>query len=297
MRRTDLALEAREIIEGKEEISGVILEEENKYGNLVKVTKMKIESNHGSQIMGKPKGVYITIESKEEKKEPLLKAIVEQIKKIVEDKGIKKILVVGLGNREITPDALGPWVIDQLFVTRHLIKEFGQEFQKKYNIHDISAIAPGVMAQTGIESGEIIGGIIKKLDIDGIIAIDALAARKVQRLYKTIQITDTGISPGSGVGNNRKVLNKENLGVEVIAIGIPTVVDAETIVEDRVESSLLKAGFSQKEVDIFINQMVHGEDRNMFVTGKEVDEKVKNLSEILAEAINISFVKAFTNLS
>ena len=297
MRRTDLALEAREIIEGKEEISGVILEEENKYGNLVKVTKMKIESNHGSQIMGKPKGVYITIESKEEKKEPLLKAIVEQIKKIVEDKGIKKILVVGLGNREITPDALGPWVIDQLFVTRHLIKEFGQEFQKKYNIHDISAIAPGVMAQTGIESGEIIGGIIKKLDIDGIIAIDALAARKVQRLYKTIQITDTGISPGAGVGNNRKVLNKENLGVEVIAIGIPTVVDAETIVEDRVESSLLKAGFSQKEVDIFINQMVHGEDRNMFVTGKEVDEKVKNLSEILAEAINISFVKAFTNLS
>ena len=156
------------------------------------------------------------------------------------------------------------------------------------------AIAPGVMAQTGMESGEIIGGIIKKLDIDGIIVIDALAARSVQRLYRTVQITDTGISPGAGVGNNRKVLNKENLGIEVIAIGIPTVVDAETIVEDRVESSLIKAGFSKEEVDIFIRQMVHGEDRNMFVTGKEVDEKVKNLSEILAEALNRSFAKAFS---
>lgn len=286
MKRTDLALEEKESIEGNKEIAGVVLEEETMEDGKVKISKVVIKDKHGSEVMRKPMGSYITIETQDVDLESMKEITCSQLKKLFGNLEKSKIMVVGLGNREITPDALGPKVIDQLFVTRHLIREFGKEFQKRNHFLEMCALAPGVMAQTGMESREILQGIIKNITPDVVIVIDALAARNVGRVNRTIQITDTGICPGAGVGNNRKALNKETLGVEVIAIGVPTVVDAETIVEDRVEESLLQAGFSEEEVQVFLKEIRFRKEKNMFVTTKDVDEEINKMSEIISEAIN-----------
>lgn len=286
MKRTDLALEEKESIEGDKEIEGVVLEEKTIEGGKVKISKVQIKDKHGSKVMRKPIGSYITIETKDIDMDSMKDITCSQLKKIIGDFKKQKIMVVGLGNREITPDALGPKVIDQLFVTRHLIREFGKEFQERNHFLEMSALAPGVMAQTGMESREILQGIIKNVMPDVVIIIDALAARNVGRVNRTIQITDTGICPGAGVGNNRKALNKETLGVEVIAVGVPTVVDAETIVEDRVEESLLQSGFSQEEVQVFLKEISFRKEQNMFVTTKDVDEEIHKMSEIISAAIN-----------
>lgn len=286
MKRTDLALEEKESIEGNKEITGVVLEEETMENGKVKISKVEIKDKHGSEVMRKPIGSYITIETKDMDLDSMKEITCSQLKKLFGSVKKEKIMVVGLGNREITPDALGPKVIDQLFVTRHLIREFGKEFQERNHFLEICALAPGVMAQTGMESREILQGIINNIIPDVVIVIDALAARNVSRVNRTIQITDTGICPGAGVGNNRKALNKETLGVEVIAIGVPTVVDAETIVEDRVEESLLQAGFSDEEVQVFLKEIRFRKEQNMFVTTKDVDEEINKMSEIISEAIN-----------
>lgn len=286
MRRTDLALEEKESIKGNQEIPGVVLEQEKMEQEKVKISKVQIKDEKGSKIMRKPIGSYITIESEDMEIEGIEEIICNQLKKLMGNFQKEKILIVGLGNREITPDALGPKVVDRLFVTRHLIREFGKEFQKRNHFLEMCALAPGVMAQTGMESREILQGVIKNVMADVIIVIDALAARNVGRLNRTVQITDTGISPGAGVGNNRKALNKETLGVDVIAIGVPTVVDAETIVEDRVEESLLQAGFSEDEVKVFLNEVQFRREQNMFVTTKDVDEEINKMSEIISDALN-----------
>ena len=160
------------------------------------------------------------------------------------------VLVVGLGNRAVTPDSLGPRVADNLSITRHILKEYGKFAFGKEGVNSVSSIVPGVMAQTGMESMEIVAGVVKETKPDFVIAVDALAARNTKRLNRTIQVTDTGINPGSGVGNHRHGLNEKSLGVPVIAIGIPTVVDAATIVNDTM-SSLLTA-LSQNEECVFI---------------------------------------------
>lgn len=286
MKRTDLALEEKESIEGDKEIAGVVLEEKTMEDGKIKISKVEIKDKHGSKIMRKPIGSYITIETKEVDLECMKDITCNQLKKLFGNLKKNKIMVVGLGNREITPDALGPKVIDQLFVTRHLIREFGKDFQERNHFIEMCALAPGVMAQTGMESREILQGIIENVMPDVVIVIDALAARNVSRVNRTIQITDTGICPGAGVGNNRKALNKETLGVDVIAIGVPTVVDAETIVEDRVEESLLQAGFSGEEVQVFLKEIRFRKEQNMFVTTKDVDEEINKMSEVISEAIN-----------
>lgn len=297
MKRTDLALEVRESIpEDNEEIHGVVLERNKDEEKQMEVTKVLIKDAQGAKVMGKPMGTYITIEAwaLEKKLENHYDELSEVIKNYIEELagGIKdkSVLIVGLGNREVTPDALGPKVVDELFTTRHLIKEFGQDFKEKHNLQTMSALAPGVMAQTGMESGEIIKGIIEETRPDLIIVIDALAARSVNRLNCTVQLTDTGISPGSGVGNNRKALNKDSLGIPVIAIGVPTVVDADTIVEDRLEHMLSKQGFMEEEIQQFIMELNEHAMKNMFVTPKNVDEAVHLISSILAEALNNCFV-------
>ena len=207
--RTDLALERRESIQGDREIHGVILEEETCADGKIKVSTVEIKNDHGSKVMGKPKGTYITVEVEQMNEKDVIRETIVQLKKLLDTNKKKKILVTGLGNREITPDALGPWTIDQLFVTRHLIQEYGEVFQKRNQMRNICAIAPGVMAQTGMEAKEILQGVVEKIEPDVVIVIDALAARSVRRLNRTIQLTNTGISPGAGVGNNRKALNRE----------------------------------------------------------------------------------------
>ncbi|MBR4139759.1 MAG: GPR endopeptidase [Lachnospiraceae bacterium] len=196
----------------------------------------------------------------------------EQIKTLMEE-NVESVLVVGLGNREVTPDALGPEVLGNLYMTRHILREYGSYAFSGKKIASISGIVPGVMAQTGMESLEIIKGIIHETKPQLVIAIDALAARSVKRLGRTIQLADTGINPGSGIGNHRKGLNKESLGVPVIGLGVPTVVDAFTIVYDVCQ-------------DV---ENIPGSLSGMFVTPKNIDETVKNLSYTISEALNMTF--------
>ena len=213
------------------------------------------------------------------------------------------ILVAGLGNRLVTPDALGPQVADNLYITRHIIKEFGRRAYENEQVQPVSAIVPGVMAQTGMESQEIITGIIREVKPDYLIVVDALAARSVRRLGRTIQITDTGIYPGSGVGNHRYSITKETTGIPVIAIGIPTVVEAATIVYDSMSALIdeLAHAESLQPLKTSWNRLTEAEHRNlvrellspqlnhMFVTPKDIDAEIKRMSYTISEAINLAF--------
>lgn len=295
--RTDLALEVRESFEDDDvEIKGVILDEKYIEEKEVKITTVEIKDEQGAKAMQKPIGTYITIEARklQEKDDEYHSSISEEISsyimQLVGDSYQQGVLIVGLGNREVTPDALGPWVVDNLFVTRHLIREYGKEFGEKNHLQSVSALAPGVMAQTGMEVVEILKGLIKETKPGVVIAIDALAARSVERLNTTVQITDTGISPGAGIGNNRQALNEESLGTKVVALGVPTVVDAFTIVRDSLEQALSKQDFTEDEIQKFIlevtdQQTVH----NMFVTSKDIDESMKCISYTISEALNSCF--------
>lgn len=281
--RTDLALEAKEKFEEDNvEIKGVRINEEEK-GENIKVTEVIIETENGAKTMGKPRGSYITIEAPEmiDGDEDYHREISKELAKILKtmlpaEKEELSILVVGLGNREVTPDALGPRVVDNMLITRHIIREFGKYALGTEHSNSISSIVPGVMAQTGMESLEIVRGVIKETNPDYIIAVDALAARSVKRLNRTIQITNTGINPGSGVGNHRHGLNEESVGIPVIAIGIPTVVDAATIVNDAISDYY-------EEADCTLN--------SFFVTPKDIDESIKRLSFTISEGLNIAFEK------
>ena len=289
--RTDLALEARETVQKPDgEIRGVRVEEEQDKEKEIYITRVMIETKNGAKIMGKPVGTYITVEAPgmalpdEGCHREVSEKVARQIKALLPDeKEELSVLVVGLGNRDVTADALGPNVADQLHVTRHVVKEFGKAAYDKNKMHMISALVPGVMAKTGMETCEIIRGVVEQTSPDVIIAIDALAARSTKRLNRTIQITDTGVLPGSGVGNHRHALTKETLGIPVIGIGIPTVVDAGTIVGDAVE---------QVEREMLFLSDIHAvkmaELQNMYVTTKDIDDVVNRLSYTISEAINIA---------
>lgn len=295
--RTDLALERRESFEEDDvEIKGVILEEKEIKEKEMKITTVIIKDEKGAKAMQKPMGTYITIEAPrlQEKDDAYHSSISDEISDVIlslmEKEKKENILIIGLGNREVTPDALGPWVVDNLFITRHLIREYGEEFERKNHLSCVSALAPGVMAQTGMESVEIIRGVMKETKPSVIVAIDALAARSVNRLNTTIQISNTGISPGAGIGNNRQALNEESLGVRVIAIGVPTVVDATTIVRDSMENMLNNQGFSDEEINKFLSEVTeHQSVHNMFVTPKNIDESMKSISFTISEALNSCF--------
>ena len=204
----------------------------------------------------------------------------------------KSILVVGLGNQAITADSLGPLVINNLQMTRHLIREYGLKSTDETILHEVSGIIPGVMGQTGMETSEIIAGVVSVTKPDVVIAIDALAARSTKRLNRTIQITDTGITPGSGVGNHRNGLTEENLNVKVIGIGVPTVVDAATIVHDAM-AHLLET-LEEAEQKEFLAEMISPHLHGMFVTPKDVDETVKYLSFTISEGLNMAFGQQYS---
>ena len=309
--RTDLALETQEKMqEDHVDLKGVRFLEEKVDKNIT-VSTVVIETENGAKTMGKPKGTYITIEAgnMDEEDEDYHREISVQLAKIIRQLIQEKneelsVLVVGLGNREVTPDALGPRVVDNLFITRHIVKEYGKYAFGEKNVNRISSIVPGVMAQTGMESLEIIHGIIDETKPDLVIVIDALAARSTKRLNRTIQVTDTGINPGSGVGNHRHGLNKKSLGIPVISIGIPTVVDAATIVNDTM-FNLIAAMCQSKAFDMLgdslkelndgekyelIRELLSPNLNTMFVTPKDIDESVKRLSYTISEGINIAFM-------
>lgn len=296
-KRTDLALEARESFPGNHvEVQGVVLEKEELLEGKVHITKVQIRDDAGSRAMKKPKGTYVTLESEEllredADREPILLCVCDQLEKMIPSLKKKSVLVVGLGNREVTSDSLGPKMTDHLFITRHFEQEFGMGFMRENDYGCVSAIAPGVMAQTGMEASELVESLVQRIRPELVIVVDALAARSVKRLCTTIQITDTGIAPGAGVGNRRKELTKKTLGVPVVAIGVPTVVDAETIISDHLEGVLQKQGYGEHEIEQFLREMMTRETENVMVTPKNIDESVNRLSEDLADVLNHCFQK------
>lgn len=309
--RTDLALETRErFVSDHVEIPGVSVEETYDEEREIRTTRVVVETENGAKMMGKPVGTYLTIEAPnmavpdEDYHREISKKLAEDIKELVpERKEEVSVLVVGLGNREVTPDALGPYVADHLHVTRHIVKEYGKYAMGKDQVYLVSAVVPGVTGQTGMETLEIVKGIVEEMEPDFVVAIDALAARNSKRLNRTIQITDTGICPGSGVGNHRLALNRETLGVKVIGIGVPTVVDAVTIVNDTMEnfivalesSELLKSvgetlrSYNDAEKQELIRELIAPHLNGMYMTPKNIDDTIKRVSFTISEALNILF--------
>lgn len=295
--RTDLAVEIQEEISEKSLLQGVEIFTRYSKDRKIKETKIDVIDEQGAKILGKPIGTYITLEScelrgsDEDIHKPLVDMLHKNLKELIKEND--KILVIGLGNREVTPDALGPYVVDNLYITRHLLSEGIIE-----NAREISAISPGVMAQTGIETGVILKALCKEVKPDIIIAVDALAAREPSRLNSTIQLCDTGISPGAGVGNNRIKLNEETLGVKVIAIGVPTVISVPAIINQAIDNMLevfsengsnLEEKLSEEEKYTIASQLIEPDLATMFVTPKNIDEAVKRISYTISEAINNFF--------
>ena len=314
--RTDLAVEEKESFPGDGgEVTGVSLREWRKAFSKIKLTEVAILDEHGARAMGKPKGTYITMEAKALAKGDedyhrevsgelavQLKRMVKELrrqKKIPDKEGIH-VLAVGLGNPSVTPDALGPRVLGNIQVNRNIKDEEGVV---------ISGIVPGVMAQTGMETAEILKGIIHETRPDLVIAIDALAARSIRRLGTTIQLTDTGIHPGSGVGNHRHSLTMESLGIPVLAIGVPTVVGAAAIVHDTIaamigtlssQAETSKMGdflenLSPDEQYQLICELLEPEFGALYVTPPDIDQTVKRLSYTISEGIHMAFYPRWGN--
>ena len=284
--RTDLTLEAHEIIKeqylnnntgGSKEPPGV--EVENSGTPDIKITRVKVTSPTGEASIGKPMGNYITLEvpglrdNDQVLYENTCKALAGELVSILKLGANSTVLIVGLGNWNVTPDALGPKAVSKVMVTRHLLEYVPEQVDK--GVRPVCAVSPGVLGITGIETGEIIRGIVDRVKPDVIIAIDALASRKMERVNTTIQIADTGISPGSGVGNKRMELSKDTLGIPVIAIGVPTVVDAATMANDTIDLVL----------DSMIKQAPKGTDFYNMLNSIDRNEKYELIQEVLAPYI------------
>ena len=293
-----MALEDKERFESDNvEISGVSVEEFFDEEHEIRVTEVKILTENGAKNMRKPIGTYITMEMAnlvlpdEEYHRAVAQELAKHVGNLLHiEKEDYTALVVGLGNRDVTPDALGPHTIECLNVTRHIVKEYGKYAMGDNAVHMVSAIAPGVMAQTGMETYEIIKGIVDTTKPDAVIVIDALAARNTKRLNRTIQIADTGIHPGSGVGNHRNEISKETLGIPVVAIGVPTVVSADTIVRDTMEN--LIASLESDDKYEMIQDLIAPHLYGMFVTPKDIDESIARIGETIAYGLNILFTQA-----
>ncbi len=274
--RTDLALERKEYID-RHDLDGIISHKKTVDG--ITVDTIKVTTEAGERTLDKPKGTYITVETVPFTKNsdlfsPSLYVLRDELKNLLpKEKGC--VLVAGLGNEDITPDALGPRCISMLFATRHIPDAFAKEIGLP-SLRSVAGIVPGVLGKTGMESSEIISGIVKKINPCAVIVVDALASRSTERLGRTVQLCDTGISPGSGVGNHRQMINEQTLGVPVIGIGVPTVVDGRTLAFDILE----KAGVSE--------ELIKGSDikDTMMVTPKEIDALIDRASRLIAMAIN-----------
>jgi len=306
--RTDLALENSEYInENGHDLNGVDVTTEVDDDLNITVTWVSITDETGASAMGKPVGNYITIESAAMKEsntaahEEIVKILARKLGKLHNLQPGAVILIVGLGNRNVTPDALGPQVCEKILVTRHLSEDMPQELQGR--VRAVSALAPGVMGITGIETAEIVKGVADKVKPDIIIAVDALAARRTSRINATIQMSDAGINPGAGLGNKRAAINRATMGVPVIAVGVPTVVDAATLVNDTMERMLdemaeaapdegtfydMLRGLHEGERYGLIREILEPYEGNMFVTPKDVDAVIARLAGIIANAFNIA---------
>ena len=282
--RTDLAVEARELLE--KDIGGTDYFTQ-RYGD-VTLTRLKIKTPEAAGKMGKPEGTYLTFDVppfSDDFRDPAarIELIGKELASLLPQRGL--ILVAGLGNTEITPDNLGPKTAKGVLATRHITGELARSTGLD-DLRPVAVLAPGVLGQTGIETGELLYSVTQKLRPAALIVVDALASRRLDRLGCTVQVSDTGISPGSGVGNHRNGLTEENLNVKVIGIGVPTVVDAATIVHDSM-AHLLET-LDEAEQKEFLEEMISPHLHGMFVTPKDVDETIKYLSFTISEGLNMT---------
>ena len=279
-KRTDLALEAREIWQESAEkttrLSGVKATKTKLEGYLL--TRVDILNDKGAEALGKPCGSYLTIdltsfwERKSDFFERAVRAVGAQLKSILPSDG--PALIVGLGNSAMTPDAIGPLATDSILVTRHLIAAMPKHFS---GFRPVAVFRTGVLGTTGVESAEAVRGLVAEVHPSMVIAIDALASRRVGRVCTTVQLSDTGIIPGSGVGNHRSALNQETLGVPVFSIGVPTVVDAATLAADLLEES----GITE-----FDEEKLRSSQQNLMVTPRDIDAQVRDLGKVIGYGIN-----------
>lgn len=306
--RTDLALERRDLYKKAnsldKEIEGIKTEEE-KNGLRIRTSRVKVLDKNGAEAIGKPVGSYITIDiqklkvATEEDIQESAEVLAKELRVLLGEHANPKdeILVVGLGNQYVTPDALGPKVINEIDVTRHILTYMPQVLSSE--TRPVSAISPGVLGTTGIETLEILKGIVDNIHPKMLIVIDALASRSIERISSTIQLADTGITPGAGVGNTRKELSQSTLGIPVIALGIPTVVELATLISDGIDIFIDRLQ-EKSESNEYLNKLQQ-EDKyeevkealkvgeyNMIVTPKEIDDLIENMKDIVARGINMA---------
>ena len=285
MRRTDLALEARELWQegagGLTALPGVEARDALREG--IPVNTVKILDGRGEEALGKPRGTYVTLtlEGLAGREEGVfqrsVRAVAGELSGLLEgvpEKGL--VLVAGLGNRAITPDAIGPKVHENVLITRHLVRKMPEHFG---SLRPVASLAAEVMGTTGVESGELVRAVCEKLKPACVVAVDALASRSLKRLCRTVQISDTGITPGSGVGNHRMGLTQDTLGVPVIAVGVPTVVDGATLAADLMGVEELP--------DL-------GEGRDLLVTPKDIDSQVNDLAKVIGYGISMALQPGMT---
>ena len=291
---TDLAMESREL---NPELQGVKEQTEEGYG--VNISRIQVETEEAAQMLEKPIGHYITLDAPQLSERPLAlfeqvsKSLAKELSRLLESLGPEAtVLVVGLGNRSITSDSLGPRVAEQVYVTRHVTQYLPDAVSKP--IRAVCAVAPGVLGVTGIETMDIVRGVVDRLSPDIILAVDALASRRAARISTTVQLTDTGINPGSGVGNTRKGLNADTFGVPVLAIGVPMVVYATTISQDTISLIAEETGLHADEDKLRALAEKVSEEHlgTMIVTPKDVDQIATDMSRILADAINMALFGA-----
>ena len=279
-KRTDLALEAKEIwqegVEKTTKLSGVKASKKKLEGYAL--TKVEILNRQGEAALGKPQGTYLTLDlttfwqRKSDFFERAVRAVGGQLKTLLPEKG--PVLIIGLGNSAMTPDAIGPLATDSVLITRHLISAMPRHFS---GFRPVAVFRTGVLGTTGVESAEAVRGLVSEIQPAVVIAIDALASRRVGRVCTTVQLSDTGIIPGSGVGNHRAALNQDSLGVPVFSIGVPTVVDAATLAADLLEESGIR------NID---EEQLRGSQQNLMVTPRDIDAQVRDLAKVIGYGIN-----------
>ncbi len=286
-RRTDLAVEAHQLWRegrgGASRLPGVRAEEEDRAG--FPVTTVTITSDEAAQALGKPQGTYVTLEldgllrREENAFQRAVGAVADSLRPLLPENG--PALVVGLGNRAVTPDLIGPLAVDHLLVTRHLVEQVPEHFG---DLRPVAAAAPGVLASTGMESSLVAQALAQRLKPSCVVAVDALASRSLDRLCRTVQLSDAGVVPGSGVGNHRDPLDRESLGVPVFTVGVPTVVDGATLALDLLERAGKPA----------LDRAALPGGTDFFVTPREVDQRVADLGKVLGYAVSIALNPSLT---
>ncbi len=283
--RTDLAIENHELLEEAKAKATGYIKKQKQIDEDISVTEIEIISELGERAFKKKKGKYITLEAKgiltqkDGIKERTSKVLAEELKVLIPFNYYLKVLVVGLGNEKVTPDSLGPFTVDKVKITSHLFRIY--EADGDFEMANVSGFNPSVTGITGMETAEVIEKVVSLVKPDVTVAIDALAAKNIERMSTTIQISDTGIEPGAGMGNRRKAINQETLGCKVISIGVPTVIDSKNLIVEAAQNT----GVFEEEA---LEKYLESRSFDMVVTSTDIDEIIKDFSDIISNAINIT---------